>query len=66
MGIPACLWRRTGEIYKANREFTELVGVDGIMLRDVSILRIYSNQIAELIDVRDDFVSMSSWRKNQL
>ncbi|KII91932.1 hypothetical protein PLICRDRAFT_123353 [Plicaturopsis crispa FD-325 SS-3] len=34
MGVPACLWRRTGEIYKGNREFTELVGVDGFMLRD--------------------------------
>ncbi|KAH8102096.1 hypothetical protein BXZ70DRAFT_930237 [Cristinia sonorae] len=34
MGVPACLWRRTGEIYKANREFAELVGVDGYMLRD--------------------------------
>ncbi|KIJ37018.1 hypothetical protein M422DRAFT_232009 [Sphaerobolus stellatus SS14] len=34
MGIPACLWRRTGEIYKGNREFAELVGVDGHMLRD--------------------------------
>jgi len=34
MGVPACLWRRTGEIYKANREFTELVGVDGVMMRD--------------------------------
>ncbi|OCH90162.1 hypothetical protein OBBRIDRAFT_622675 [Obba rivulosa] len=33
MAIPACLWRRTGEIYKANREFAELVGVDGYMLR---------------------------------
>jgi PAS domain-containing protein len=36
MGIPACLWRRTGEIYKGNREFAELVGVEGYMLRDVS------------------------------
>ena len=35
MGVPACLWRRTGEIYKGNREFTELVGVDGPMMRDV-------------------------------
>ena len=35
MAIPACLWRRTGEIYKGNREFAELVGVDGFMLRDV-------------------------------
>ncbi|KAH7090957.1 hypothetical protein BKA62DRAFT_724449 [Auriculariales sp. MPI-PUGE-AT-0066] len=34
MGVPACLWRRTGEIYKANREFAELVGVEGHMLRD--------------------------------
>jgi hypothetical protein len=34
MGIPACLWRRTGEIYKGNREFAELVGMEGSMLRD--------------------------------
>lgn len=34
MGVPACLWRRTGEIYKGNREFSELVGVEGYMLRD--------------------------------
>lgn len=38
MGIPACLWRRTGEIYKGNREFAELVGVEGFMLRDVGLL----------------------------
>ena len=36
MGIPACLWRRTGEIFKGNREFAELVGVSEYMLRDVS------------------------------
>jgi hypothetical protein len=35
MGIPACLWRRTGEIYKGNREFAELIGVDIHMLREV-------------------------------
>ena len=34
MGVPACLWRRTGEIYKGNRAFAELVGLDGYMLRD--------------------------------
>ncbi|KAF5380140.1 hypothetical protein D9615_006300 [Tricholomella constricta] len=34
MGVPACLWRRTGEIYKANREFEKLVGLDGHMMRD--------------------------------
>lgn len=34
MGIPACLWRRTGEIYKGNRAFTELIGLDGHLMRD--------------------------------
>jgi len=34
MGVPACLWRRTGEIYKGNREFSELIGVDGYLLRE--------------------------------
>ncbi|EAU81232.2 hypothetical protein CC1G_09476 [Coprinopsis cinerea okayama7 len=34
MAVPACLWRRTGEIYKGNREFCELVGLDGAMMRD--------------------------------
>ncbi|KAJ1911225.1 Transcription factor [Tieghemiomyces parasiticus] len=27
IGIPACLWRRTGEIYKANKEFANLIKV---------------------------------------
>ncbi|KAG1761164.1 hypothetical protein EDD22DRAFT_986588 [Suillus occidentalis] len=34
MGVPACLWRRTGEIYKGIHEFSELVGVDGYTMRD--------------------------------
>jgi hypothetical protein len=34
MGVPACLWRRTGEIYKGNKEFAELVGVAPELLRD--------------------------------
>ncbi|CAD6888943.1 unnamed protein product [Tilletia caries] len=33
-GIPACLWRRTGEIYKGNKEFANLIGVDIDSLRD--------------------------------
>ncbi|WFD19188.1 Transcription factor [Malassezia caprae] len=33
-GIPACLWRRTGEIYKGNKEFAELVGMPIDSLRD--------------------------------
>lgn len=35
MGIPACLWRRTGEIYKGNKEFAALVGVPIEQLREV-------------------------------
>ncbi|KZT31879.1 hypothetical protein SISSUDRAFT_1056168 [Sistotremastrum suecicum HHB10207 ss-3] len=42
MGIPACLWRRTGEIYKGNKEFAELVGIDDGMLREVSFDSIFS------------------------
>ncbi|CAG8738879.1 15316_t:CDS:1, partial [Acaulospora colombiana] len=34
MGIPACLWRRTGEIYKGNKEFAFLIGVPVDMLRE--------------------------------
>ncbi|KAG2028820.1 hypothetical protein BDR03DRAFT_808043, partial [Suillus americanus] len=33
-GVPACLWRRTVEIYKGNCKFSELVGVDRYMMRD--------------------------------
>ncbi|ANB13270.1 Rds2p [Sugiyamaella lignohabitans] len=34
MAIPACLWRRTGEIYRGNKEFAGLVGVNVEDLRD--------------------------------
>lgn len=34
MGIPACLWRRTGEIWKSNKEFAALVGVPIEQLKD--------------------------------
>ncbi|KAG1891664.1 uncharacterized protein F5891DRAFT_1211127, partial [Suillus fuscotomentosus] len=33
MNAPACLWRRMGEVYKGNREFPELIGVDEHMMR---------------------------------
>lgn len=36
MAIPACLWRRTGEIYKGNKEFADLINVPFDQLRDVS------------------------------
>lgn len=34
MSMPACLWRRTGEIHRANKEFATLVGVTVDDLRD--------------------------------
>lgn len=34
MAIPACLWRRTGEIYRGNKEFAGLVEVSVDDLRD--------------------------------
>ncbi|KAI9310455.1 hypothetical protein BX666DRAFT_1869665, partial [Dichotomocladium elegans] len=34
MAIPACLWRRTGEIYKGNKEFASLIDVPVEKLRD--------------------------------
>lgn len=72
MGVPACLWRRTGEIYKGNREFSELVGVDGYMLRDVSMQFCVdmeltpTNHHLPLILNRADYVSMSSWQRSRL
>lgn len=42
MGIPACLWRRTGEIYKGNKEFAALVNVPLEMLREVRSIRVKS------------------------
>ncbi|KAI9280442.1 hypothetical protein BY458DRAFT_430635 [Sporodiniella umbellata] len=34
MSIPACLWRRTGEIYKGNKEFAALINVPYDTLRN--------------------------------
>lgn len=36
MAIPACLWRRTGEIYRGNKEFAALINVSLDQLRDVT------------------------------
>ncbi|BFZ64487.1 Transcription factor [Saitoella coloradoensis] len=34
ISVPACLWRRTGEIFRGNKEFAQLIGVPVEMLRD--------------------------------
>jgi len=45
MAIPACCWRRTGEIFRGNREMAELIHVPLEQLRDV---RGYSNHCSWL------------------
>ena len=37
MAIPACCWRRTGEIFRGNKEMAELIHVPIEQLRDVSL-----------------------------
>ena len=37
MAIPACCWRRTGEIFRGNKEMAELIHVPIEKLRDVSL-----------------------------
>lgn len=37
MAVPACCWRRTGEIFRGNKEMAELIGVSVVQLRDVCI-----------------------------
>lgn len=36
MAVPACCWRRTGEIFRGNKEMAELINVPVDQLRDVS------------------------------
>lgn len=36
MAVPACCWRRTGEIFRGNKEMAELIHVPVEQLRDVS------------------------------
>jgi hypothetical protein len=38
MSVPACCWRRTGEISRGNKEMAELIHVPVERLRDVSVL----------------------------
>lgn len=53
MAVPACCWRRTGEIFRGNKEMAELIGVEVEDLRDVSIMgplvRVLSSMIGGLI-----------------
>ncbi|KAJ3114974.1 hypothetical protein HK100_001504 [Physocladia obscura] len=48
MGIPSCLWRRTGEIWKCNKEFAQLVGIPMDQLKEgrLSIYELMSEESA--------------------
>lgn len=41
MAVPACCWRRTGEIFRGNKEMAELIDVPVDKLRDVSFLHAF-------------------------
>ncbi|KAL6153446.1 Transcription factor [Exserohilum turcicum] len=45
MAIPACCWRRTGEIYRGNKEMARLIHVPMSKLRDVGSLSMFTESI---------------------
>jgi hypothetical protein len=63
MAIPACLWRRTGEIYKGNKEFAALINVPYDTLRDASINYVYTTVKITCYNNRANFVFTKSWLK---
>jgi hypothetical protein len=66
MGVPACHWYQMGEIYIGNGEFSELAGVDGYIMRDVSCLVVTMNACKDLFLLyRAASGSMSLWQKGQ-
>ncbi|CCH63037.1 hypothetical protein TBLA_0J00370 [Henningerozyma blattae CBS 6284] len=54
MAVPACLWRRTGQIFRANREFATLVGCS------VDELRAGSRSIYQLLTLESN---VNLWEK---
>jgi hypothetical protein len=51
MAIPACLWRRTGEIYRGNKEFAALINVSLDELREVISIS-FKLIVGSLSDIR--------------
>lgn len=54
MAIPACLWRRTGEIYRGNKEFASLV--------DVSIEDLKNGKLT-IYELMTEESSVNFWEK---
>lgn len=68
MAIPACCWRRTGEIFRGNREMSELIQVPLEELRDVSDVQ--ANRCflscADISPCRASLACTKSWLRTHL
>jgi hypothetical protein len=66
MAIPACCWRRTGEIFRGNKEMAELIRVPMEELRDVCLLFPFPSVCIYLLTSylhRVNSLSTKSWPK---
>jgi hypothetical protein len=63
MAIPACCWRRTGEIFRGNKEMAELIHVPIEKLRDVSMRSVESVAVAHSC-ARARLLCTRFWRRN--
>jgi hypothetical protein len=52
MAVPACLWRRTGEIFRGNKEFAELINVPIEHMRDVISFPVSIAELDYFLDVQ--------------
>lgn len=57
MAVPACLWRRTGEIFRGNKEFAELINVPIEHMRDVCAVLVRPFDFTLLIGRRENLQS---------
>jgi hypothetical protein len=63
MAIPACCWRRTGEIFRGNREMAELIHVPIESFRDVSAKYAQNQDAFVKAHTRENWPSMRlSWK----
>jgi hypothetical protein len=54
MAVPACCWRRTGEIFRGNKEMAELINVPVESLRDVCLYPCFQTSHFTLKQTRSD------------
>ena len=49
MAVPACCWRRTGEIFRGNKEMAQLIDVPVEKLKDVSVALLFNQHTHSLL-----------------